>query len=92
MGPSAVSKITMPNKYTPGVKNKNCTLLIAVSVETYIFEGYFNQQKIKFLKIFIQFFRQMLKAPPLHSSDLHLSVIKCNCRSYEKTSFAILGT
>ena len=38
----------------------------------------------------------MLKAPPLHSSDLHLSVIKCNCRTYEdnispkKMSFAIL--
>ena len=27
---------------------------------------------------------RMLKAPPLKSSDLHLSVIKCNCRTYEK--------
>ena len=41
----------------------------------------------------------MLKAPPLISSDLHFSVIKCHCRTYDdnigpklkKLSFAILG-
>ena len=26
---------------------------------------------------------QMLTAPPLQSSDLHLSVIKCKCRNYD---------
>ena len=42
---------------------------------------------------------QVLKAPPLKSSDLHLSVIECHCRTYDdnigpnlkKLSFAILG-
>ena len=41
----------------------------------------------------------MLKAPPLKSSDLHFSVIKCHCWTYDdnigpkfkKPSFAILG-
>ena len=43
--------------------------------------------------------RRMLKAPPLKSSDLHLSVIKYNCQTYndnirpnfKKPGFAILG-
>ena len=41
----------------------------------------------------------MLKAPPLKSSDLHFSVIKCHCWTYDDNigpklkmpSFAILG-
>ena len=41
----------------------------------------------------------MLKAPPLKSWDLHFSVIKCHCWTYDdnigpklkKPSFAILG-
>ena len=42
---------------------------------------------------------QMLKAPSLDSSDLHISVLKCNCQTYDdviglrlkKPSFVILG-
>ena len=37
------------------------------------------------------FSRRMLKAPPLYSSDLHLSVIKCNCRTYEKNELFYFG-
>ena len=33
----------------------------------------------------------MLKVLTLNSLDLHLSQIKCNCRTYEKLSIAILG-
>ena len=41
----------------------------------------------------------MLKAPPLKSSDLYLSVIKCHCQTYDdnigpkfkKPSYAIFG-
>ena len=34
---------------------------------------------------------RMLKAPPLKSSYLHLSVIKCNCRTYEKNELCYFG-
>ena len=44
------------------------------------------------------FFWEMLKAPSLNSSDLQLSEIKCNYRTYDdniglkkKPSFAIFG-
>ena len=48
---------------------------------------------------YVVFLRRMLKAPPLKSSDLNLSVQKCHCRTYDdnigpklnKPSFAILG-
>ena len=54
--------------------------------------------EIKYLLVLAQK-RWVLKAPPLKSTDLHFSVIKCNCRTYndnigpelKKLSFAILG-
>ena len=89
--------------FISNLRSKTCELMftqhfsLAVSIKIYK-NNHKTEIVVTWKEIEVECY-WMVKAPPLKSSDLHFSVIKCHCRTYDdnigpklkKRSFAILG-